>query len=273
MAVWLTHGSHAVGLPAGVIRAADFAVLTTAAGVAATTDAERERVLAQARAEADTLVADAQALLAEAAQRYERARAEGHERGLQDAAVEWTQKVLDEAAVKQRDLRRQVDRLSSIVAMAVERMVDEEDRAALIRRSLRTISKLVQDTALLTLRVCPADRDNAQRAVDEVQPQLGGSLAIDIVADASLPAGACLFESDRGVIDAGVQTQLAAIRRAVTRAVESMAREPADAAPDLPRSDAPAHAPETDMDDGEDELARPDDERDWEAAEDTETTR
>ena len=41
-------------------------------------------------------------------------------------------------------------------------------------------------------------------------------------ADSALPPGSCLFESDEGLIDAGLKTQLAAIRRAMERAAEHL---------------------------------------------------
>src|SRR6185436_15162682 len=120
---------------------------------------------------------------------------------------------------------RQSERLAAIVSMAVERVIEQEDRAGLFRRSLRTIVKLVKDTPMLTLRVTEADRDIAQGAVDAVKSQLSGALPIEVVTDAAMNEGGCRFESDGGVIDAGLDTQLAALRRAVARAAQQMARE------------------------------------------------
>jgi spermidine/putrescine-binding protein len=82
-------------------------------------------------------------------------------------------------------------------------------------------------SALLTLRVPEADREDAQRAIAELMAQLpqgATGTAIEVVVDAQMPEGACRFESDSGVIDAGLDTQLAAIRRAVERAAREMAQ-------------------------------------------------
>jgi type III secretion protein L len=228
MAVWLTHGPCTVGFDHGLIRAADFARLADSATIAAAVADERERVLAQARAEAGELLdaarAEAAALVQDARDRLAQAHQCGMSQGLEDAAAHWAGQAMAAAESRRRHLLRQSERLAAIVSMAVERVIEQEDRAGLFRRSLRTIVKLVKDTPMLTLRVTEADRDIAQGAVDAVKAQLSG-LPIEVVTDAALNEGGCRFESDGGVIDAGLDTQLAALRRAVARAAQQMARE------------------------------------------------
>ena len=229
MAVWLAHGPCTVGLEGGVLRAGDFARLVSAAEAADTICAERDRLLQLAREQADAMLAEARAragdLLAHAQARFDEAQRRGREQGLRDAAAQWTAQALDAAEATRRGLVRQSDRLSAIVSLAIERVIEQEDRAALFRRSLRTITKLLRDAPMLTLRVPEGDRDSAQRAVDSVTAEMSTTLPIEIVADAAMPVGACRFESDRGVIDAGLDTQLAAIRRAVSRAAHQVAQD------------------------------------------------
>ena len=240
MAVWLPHGPCTVGFDEGLIRAADFASLVDSAAVAAAVAGERDRVLAQARDEADALLAaaraEAAALVAAAREQLDAAHRSGMSQGLEDAATHWAGQALAAADARRRHLFRQSERLAAIVSMAVERVIEQEDRAGLFRRSLRTIVKLVKDTPMLTLRVTEADRDIAQGAVDAVKAQLAGGLPIEVVTDAAMREGGCRFESDGGVIDAGLDTQLAALRRAVARAAQQMARESAAQDDDEPSS-------------------------------------
>ena len=270
MAVWLTHGPCTVGFDEGLIRAADFARLADSAAVAAAVADERDQVLALARAEAGALLAaareEATALVAAARDQLELAHRSGMNQGLEDAAAHWAGQAMAVADARRRHLFRQSERLAAIVSMAVERVIEQEDRAGLFRRSLRTIVKLVKDTPMLTLRVTEADRDIAQGAVDAVKAQLTGGLPIEVVADAAMREGGCRFESDGGVIDAGLDTQLAALRRAVARAAQQMARESAaqeddaqDGAPTLaldsqPIGDAAPAAWPADIDDAASEA-------------------
>jgi len=231
MAVWIAHGSRAVGIDDGLIRAQDFARLAEAAELLDAAAAERDELLAQARAQADELLAaareEAASLVAEAQASYEQAYKTGLDRGLHDAATQWAGQALDTAGATRRNLYRQSERLSNLVSMAVERVIDQEDRAALFRRSLRTIVKLVKDVPVLTMRVHESDRDHAQRAVDAVLRQSRSTMSIEVLSDPALQPGGCRFESDDGVVDASLDTQLEALRRAVQRAAKHIAPAPA----------------------------------------------
>ena len=236
MAVWLTHGSRTVGFDDGVIRARDHAQLVEAGQVLELAVAERDRMLALARSQADALLESAReeaaSLVAEAQASFEGAYTSGLERGLHDAAAQWAGQALDVADANRRSLHRQSERLSTLVSMAVERVIDQEDRAGLFRRSLRTIMKLVKDVPLLTMRVPESDVEHARRALEAMQPQLGAAMTIEVVGDRGLQPGACRFESDQGVVDASLDTQLAALRRAVDRAAGQMVLEDTAPAPE-----------------------------------------
>jgi type III secretion protein L len=250
MVVWLRHGPCTVGIEHGVVRADAFAQLVSMTDAAAALDEQLRQRLSAARAEADALLIDARAeaarLRAEAEVQAEQAREEGRARGEREALVAATQRALEQAAGARNTLERQQDRLRDIVTTAVERVIGETDRKAVFARALATISKLVKDVPMLTLRVHAVDRHSAQAAVQSMLDALPG-VPIEVVGDASLRQGSCLFESDLGVIDAGLDTQLAAIRRAVANAAQRMvsadgamprsaqeAASPADAAPAEP---------------------------------------
>lgn len=171
----------------------------------------------------DSARADADAALAEAHATRERAREEGFAEGMAQAAERWTETALREAASTQRSLIRQTQRLSQIVSLALERIIEHEDRVTLFNRALTAITRLVRDVPMATLRVSPTELDPALAAVTAFAPCAAGRLQIEVKADAALPPGSCLFESDQGLVDAGLATQLAAIRRAMARAAEHLA--------------------------------------------------
>ena len=252
MAVWITRGSGAVGIVDGVIRRRDFACLVEADEMVARARAESDRLLADAQGRAHAMLEaareEATSLVAEAQSSYEAAYRTGLDNGLHDAATQWAGQALSAAGAQQRRLYRQSERLSSIVSMAVERVIEQEDRAGLFRRSLRTVVKLVKDVPLLTMRVNEADQAHARRAVDALAAaSVAGAPPIEVVVDAALPPGACRFESDQGVIDASLDTQLAALRRAVDRAAGELADEAGE--PD-DGPEAEAQVADTDTDDG-----------------------
>jgi type III secretion protein L len=222
MVVWFKHGSCTVGVADGLIRSADFAALTSLQQAAQAVQGEREQALADVQAQGQQLLeaarSQAQAWLALAQQELDGGYQAGLAQGSAEAANLWAEQALLNARSHQQALERQRERLGGIVAMAVERLVEQEDKQALFKRALRTIGKLIKDVPMLTLRVNEADHDAAKRALLAMVDQASGVVPIELVSDAGLAGGSCRFESDNGVIDAGLATQLAAIKRAVVRA-------------------------------------------------------
>jgi type III secretion protein L len=211
---------------------------------------ERERIVAAAQQEADALLdlarEHAAALLADAQLERSRGYDDGHLEGMTKAQQQWAQMALAGAKEGREALERQRERLGAIVSQAVERVVEQEDRQAMFKRAVRTIAKLVRDVPLLTLRVSNADQQAAQQAVLAMTSQSNPGLPIEVVTDACMADGSCRFESDHGVIDAGLATQLAAIKRAVVRAALNQAAQhdeaphsfPGEPAPFLPQAQA-----------------------------------
>ena len=224
MVVWLRYGQGTVGVPGGLIRAADFANLVSTEDALHSLGEQSHLLLVRAQTTCDQMLSEAGARVSElvaAAEAIKReAASEGLRLGRNEAIDAWTKRSVDHARESRDMMERQKLRLRDIVSLCVERLVGETDRKALFARALKTISKLVQDVPLLTLRVHESDLVAARAAVDELLAQSGSGCSIDVTADTSLAPGACLFESDLGVIDAGLAQQLQSVRRAVARATE-----------------------------------------------------
>jgi type III secretion protein L len=165
--------------------------------------------LEQARAQAAALLAQAEAKVAEVCAQAElRSAQDWHQRQGQMAARH---------AERQRSLHRM---LADVVTTAVERMVQVQDRSALYLRALQTVQGLTQDLAAMILRVSPTDASAAQAGLEDLREENSNSTKLKLVIDHSLPAGSCIFESDTGMLDASLQTQLQALHAAMDRAVK-----------------------------------------------------
>jgi type III secretion protein L len=246
MVVWFRHGPCTVGIDDGLIPAADFATLTSLFEAARTIDDEAVRRTEAATCEIEQTREHArqrvESDLTAAREARERAFEEGYREGLEKGLAEWTERSIAAARTKQQDLERQTGRLGEIVSMAVDRVIEQEDRSAALQRALRSVMQVVRDIPLLTLSVPRADCAQAGAAVDAIVLALSPSMRIEVKADDLLPPGGCRFESELGIIDAGLPTQLAAIRRAVMRAAKLTACEAEDDA--AHSADAPTAADE-----------------------------
>jgi type III secretion protein L len=227
MVVWLRYGQNTVGIPDGLIRSADFANLVATEEALSSLNAESHRLLQSTQTTCEQLLAATaarvEALMHEAREERALAETEGMRLGREKALDDWTARAVDQAIESRAMLERQKLRLRDIVSLCVERLVGEIDRKVLFASALKTISKLVQDVPLLTLRVHASDMGAARAAVDESLAQSGLGCTISVSADPGLEPGACLFESDHGVIDAGLAHQLQSVRRAVARAMHHTA--------------------------------------------------
>jgi type III secretion protein L len=230
MVVWLRYGQGAVGITDGLIRSADFANLVSTDDALYSLNEQARQLLESTQATCDEMLSTTQAqvaaLLGEAEAIKRSAAAEGLRIGRAEGLNTWTQRAVDQAVESRAMLERQKVRMRDIVSLCVERLVGETDRRALFARALKAISKLVQDVPMLTLRVHESDLAAARAAVDELVGPAGSKFPIEVTADSNLQPGACLFESDLGVIDAGLENQVQAVRSAVARATQQMISAP-----------------------------------------------
>lgn len=239
MVVWFRYGPCTVGIEDGYIPASDFAQLVALVEAATEVEIARTRLIEQTQSEVAQMRADAdqdiQSAWTEAQAAHEQAYGNGFEEGLEAAATDWVEREARGNFTAQQALQQQAHRLTQVVTSALDRMMEHEDRAGVFRRALITVSKLLKDAPVLTLRVSLSDLPAAERAVDAMLHGAQERLRIDVIADDGLVEGDCLFESDRGVVDAGLSTQLAAIKRAVKRVAQQIAVESATtAAPPSP---------------------------------------
>ncbi|MDQ7980261.1 type III secretion system stator protein SctL [Paraburkholderia sp. SARCC-3016] len=209
-----------------MLRGADFATLIDMDAGYLEMRKQHDSVLEAARAEAQAIVARAQ-------EEYDNASLRGYEHGFQQALSHWQERALRSHADAASLERRQRDRLAEVVALAVEQIVATADPAALFARAAAIIEPIVADSSPVQVRVHQSGLAGANGAFEAAARgwrDAGCAVRLLVSADETLEEGACLIETDLGVLDASVSLQLGAMRDALARAVRSM--------PDATRLDA-----------------------------------
>ncbi|MCA3791068.1 MAG: type III secretion system stator protein SctL, partial [Burkholderia sp.] len=187
-------------------------------------DAAREearRIVAAGRADADALRDAARAEFASAAQR-------GFEEGTARGAADWLVNVAEAGSDARAAQERMRARMAEIVAVAVEQIVRSEGASALFERALSAVDRIVEGSTCLHIAVHPDDLDDARAAFDGLASrwrELGRPLPVTVAADRRLARGSCLCESDVGLIDASVSTQLRTMRAAIARALKASVQD------------------------------------------------
>ncbi|MBL6080036.1 type III secretion system stator protein SctL [Belnapia sp. T18] len=173
---------------------------------------EAEEVLAAARAEAASVVAAAHA---EADALREAARLAG----LAAATTEIQDRLFDIAEATASAMARTEGRIIELSLQIAGRVIGEIDPGEVTLRTARQALRLATHSRLARLRVAPGRVDALQAAVDEL---VGASLHgtdVDVVGDPRLKDGGCILETDAGLVDATVESQLAALARGLKRSL------------------------------------------------------
>lgn len=177
-------------------------------------------ILAEARAEADALRAEARRA------GYEAGLAEGRTAADQElvparSALEQAARLLAAQLEERAELlERQAAELAVRLA---ERVVATalEVRPELVLDTVRGALRGVLERDRLVLEVNPEDLALVQSGVAEIAAQLGGIRSLEVVAEARVSRGGCVVRTVAGEIDATITGQLARARDVILAALSS----------------------------------------------------
>ena len=176
--------------------------------IAASTDALR--ILQTAEVEAAQVRASAQATRDEA-------RRQGYAEGYEKGASEWAEAVRmarASVAAAVEAAKPQIARMALRIAEKVLRRKLETEPDALlpmVDEALRSLS--AQHQSRVVLRAHPDDRAVLELRRQHWLDRNPGIASLQVVADESFRRGGCRIESDFGMVDATIDTQLRVIER------------------------------------------------------------
>lgn len=250
MIVWLDRKHRyptGVGIEADVLRADEYAAVLSIDDALARAEAQARAIVGDAHSQAASIrhaaTEDAHATDAAAQARWEAAAAEGYEAGLQRALDEANAVMLREANDAYTAMASAQARLAHLVMAAVERVVCESDRDALFARVTLRLQRLIDEASFVVLTVHPDDVARAREALSLLRDTVGRQAALDVVPDASTPAGSCRCEWDNGVFVTSLEEEMASLRRLLERelmAVPASGQE-ASAEDEMPPADDDPH--------------------------------
>lgn len=173
-------------------------------------------VLVEAQSVLDEAKARVAAMEAKAAKDYEAKVQEGYEDGLMQGRLEQAEKMLETALSAVEYIEGIEETLVRVVSSAVRKTVGELDDKERIVRVVRNALVTVRGQQRVLVRVAPSDEAAVRDALAVMlQDAPGGVSFLDVQADPRLQAGSCLLESEMGVVDASLETQMQALERAL----------------------------------------------------------
>ena len=169
--------------------------------------------------EADALLAAAKKQAEEMEQKareaYEQKREEGYRDGMEEGKLEHAEKMVETILSSVEFIEGIEDTLVSVVNQAIRKIIGDMDDKERIVRIVRTALNTVRGQQKVTVRVAPADEAAVSEALAAMTAgSSSGSAFLTIMADARLPRDSCILESELGVVDASLETQLKALEHA-----------------------------------------------------------
>lgn len=183
-----------------VVKATDVGTVRAAADVLAAAEAEAARIREEAKAA------------------FEAERKRGYAQGLADGKMEIAAQKLDLVDASVAFMEGVEQKMADVVMKALRSfVVSVGDREMVLQIVRKTMAAVIRTQKQVVLKVSPEMVATVTARVAELRAAYPIVETLDVVADARLSGAACVLETEAGVADASVETQLAAIEKSLKR--------------------------------------------------------
>lgn len=183
-----------------IVKASDAATVRTAEEIIAAAEAEAARIREEAKVA------------------FEAEKKRGYEEGIQNGKAEIAMMKIDQVDQSVKFMASVEDRMADVVMKALRLFtVEVGDREMVVQIVRKTMSAVIRTQRQVTLRVAPELVETVRSRVEELRTAYPTVETFDVVEDPRLKGPACILETESGVADASVETQLAAIEKSLKR--------------------------------------------------------
>ena len=162
--------------------------------------------------------ADAARIREEAKVAFEEEKKRGYEKGLADGKMEIAMQKLDLLDSSVEFMEGVEQKMADVVIKALKSFVVEVgDREMVVNIVRKTLNAVIRTQRHVTLKVAPEMVGVVKERVAELRQDYPTVETFDVIEDSRLKGPACILETEAGVADASVETQLAAIEKSLQR--------------------------------------------------------
>ena len=183
-----------------VVKATDVATVRSATEIISAAEAEAARIREEAKAA------------------FEAEKQRGYEKGISDGKMEIAMQKLDQVDSSVAFMEGVEEKMAEVVMKALKTCVVEiGDREMVVQIVRKTMAAVIRTQRTVTLKVAPEFVETVRARVSELTTTFPTIETFDVVEDPRLKGAACLLETEAGVADASVETQLAAIEKSLRK--------------------------------------------------------
>ena len=183
-----------------VVKATDVATVRSAAEIVAAAETQAAQIREDAKAA------------------YEEERKKGYDKGIADGKTEIAMQKLDLVDSSVAFMENVEEKMSEIVMKALKSCVAEiGDREMVVQIVRKTMAAVIRTQRQVTLKVAPELVETVRARVSELTATFPTIETFDVVEDPRLKGSSCVLETEAGVADASVESQIAAIERSLKK--------------------------------------------------------
>ena len=161
---------------------------------------------------------DAARIREEAKVAFEEEKKRGYDKGLQDGKMEIAMQKLDLLDSSVAFMEGVEQKMADVVMKALKSFVVEVgDREMVVNIVRKTLNAVIRTQRHVTLKVAPEMVGVVKERVAAFRQDYPTVETFDVIEDSRLKGSACILETEAGVADASVETQLAAIEKSLQR--------------------------------------------------------
>ncbi|THF57269.1 HrpE/YscL family type III secretion apparatus protein [Pseudothauera rhizosphaerae] len=169
----------------------------------------------------DAARAEAEAIREQARQAYQAEKERGYQDGLEEARLEAAEQMIENVSRTIDYFGKVEERMVDLVVQAMRRIVAEYDDRDRVVMVVKGALGAVRNQKQVTLRVAPDRLDMVKQATNEILAAYPGIGYLDLVGDARLKGDGCILETEIGIVEASLDGQVEALRRAFSKILGS----------------------------------------------------
>lgn len=163
---------------------------------------------------------EAQAIREQAHLAFQEKQQEGYEQGVKEGKMEISMRMIDTVSQTVDYIENMEHAVTETVLKALRKILGEIDQHDLVVKVVKNSLTVMRNQRQVTVRVAPAELDTVRQAVNDILRDNPSLSFLDVTADPRLSQGGCILESDMGIVDASIETQLEAIRRVLLQRIK-----------------------------------------------------
>lgn len=149
----------------------------------------------------------------------ESARQEGFAKGQEEGKLLIADQILNTMSQSQAYFAKVEGVMVDLVIRAVRTVIGDLNQRDVAESIVRKALESTRNENHVTVRVSPSHADDLKARIDQIVQSFPKIQFLEIQPDSRLPEQGCVLETEIGVVDASLETQLKAIEKALIRAM------------------------------------------------------